>query len=85
MSVGGSVSTPSRPIIAPNSFTREFSAFKNFLFLDPSSAGKSEITDPNSVLEHPQIIISADVILSTEDNNVLVTQRNDNFDDEITL
>ncbi len=85
MSVGGSVSSPARPSIVTNSFTREFSAFTNFLFSDPSSAGKSEVTDPNSVLEHPQIIISADVILSTEGNNVLVTQRNENFDDQIIL
>lgn len=85
MSARASVSTAASPTIATNSFTREFSAFTNFLFSEPSSAGKSEVTDPNSVLEHPQIIISADVILSTEGNNVLVTQRNENFDDQIIL
>tara|TARA_Y100001938_G_scaffold90867_1_gene124563 strand:- start:415 stop:672 length:258 start_codon:yes stop_codon:yes gene_type:complete len=85
MSVGGTVSGIGAPSIVTNAFTREFSAFTNFLFSDPSSSGKSEIADPNSVLEHPQIIISGDVILSTEGNNVLVTKRNENFDDEIIL
>lgn len=85
MSVGGTISGRAAPSIVTNAFAREFSAFTNFIFSDPSSSGKSEITDPNSVLEHPQIIISGDVILSTEGNNVLVTKRNENFDDEIIL
>ncbi len=81
----GAASSKSNPTVAKESFAREFSAFNTFILSNPSIANKSEWSNTSSVLESPQIIISSDVILSTEGNNVLVTQRNDNFDDEIIL
>lgn len=65
--------------------TRVFSAFVNLIFSAPSSSSSSQVTTIDSVVEFPQIIVAENTILSTEDNNILVTRRNDNFNDEVTL
>ena len=79
------ISKDPNPIIAPEAIIRRFSAHTNLIFSGPSSTSLSELSNVQSVLEFPQIIISSDVILSTEDNKVLVTKRNENFDDQVIL
>lgn len=64
---------------------RVFSAFINLIFSAPSSRSSSQVTSIDSRVEFPQIIVAPNTILSTEDNNILVTKRNDNINDEVTL
>lgn len=84
MAIQGSITSRSTPTIKSGA-TRVFSAFINLIFSAPSSRSSSQVTSIDSRVEFPQIIVAPNTILSTEDDNILVTRRNDNFNDEAIL
>ena len=85
MLIQATISGEVSPIILPTAIIRRFTSHSNLIFSGPSITQSSELSGTESVLEFPQITVSAGVILSTEGNNVLVTRRNENFDDQIIL